>query len=212
MQQSEAHLFQNRPAIQWLSIQPQHGGGNLAFRAPNPTRNAIINYYLSDKVTGDVRFESRERRRSQHLLGDGAVRRDRLHAGHRPHRVDDAVDEPVPARRPRAAAVEAEAAADAAGPARAVVLARLSRRRGRRGGRSAGSRRSPGARSGVSHSSLAQSRRQQADVAAVVAGVGGRGGGGGAQRAEPGTYRVTMTANGKTYTSTVTLRPDPLER
>jgi hypothetical protein len=52
VQQSEAHLFQNRPTIQWLSIQPQHGGGALAFQGQNPTRNAVINYYLSDKVTG----------------------------------------------------------------------------------------------------------------------------------------------------------------
>jgi hypothetical protein len=57
VQQAEAHLFQSRPAIQWYSINPQHGGGNLAFRGENPTRNAIINYYLSDKVTGDVKFD-----------------------------------------------------------------------------------------------------------------------------------------------------------
>ena len=56
VQQAEAHLFQSRPAIQWLSIQPQHSGGNLAFQGQNPTRNAIINYYVSDKVTGDVDF------------------------------------------------------------------------------------------------------------------------------------------------------------
>ena len=57
VQQAEAHLFQSRPAMQWLSIQPQHNGGNLAFRGENPTRNAIINYYLSDRVTGDVQLD-----------------------------------------------------------------------------------------------------------------------------------------------------------
>ncbi|HEX7781039.1 MAG TPA: hypothetical protein VF424_17445, partial [Vicinamibacterales bacterium] len=57
VQQSEAHLFRNRVATKWLSVQPQHGGGALAFRGTNPTRNAVINYYLSSKVTGDVRFE-----------------------------------------------------------------------------------------------------------------------------------------------------------
>jgi hypothetical protein len=57
VQQAEAHLFQSRPAIEWLSIQPQHNGGNLAFVGENPTRNAIINYRLSPSVTGNVAFE-----------------------------------------------------------------------------------------------------------------------------------------------------------
>jgi hypothetical protein len=41
-------------------------------------------------------------------------------------------------------------------------------------------------------------------------GGGGGFGGGGAARVAPGTYKVTMTANGKTYTSTITVRQDPL--
>ena len=41
-------------------------------------------------------------------------------------------------------------------------------------------------------------------------GGGGRGGGGGAGLVEPGTYKVTMTANGKTYTSAITVRRDPM--
>ena len=27
---------------------------------------------------------------------------------------------------------------------------------------------------------------------------------------DPGTYKITMTANGKTYTSTIQVRPDPM--
>ena len=41
-------------------------------------------------------------------------------------------------------------------------------------------------------------------------GGGGFGGGGGGGRVAPGTYKVTMTAGGKTYTSTITVRQDPL--
>ncbi|MCR4375153.1 MAG: hypothetical protein NUW22_09910, partial [Acidobacteria bacterium] len=52
-----AHLFENRIATQWLTIQPQHNGGEIAFIGQNPSRNAAINYYLSDTVTGDVTFE-----------------------------------------------------------------------------------------------------------------------------------------------------------
>ena len=40
-------------------------------------------------------------------------------------------------------------------------------------------------------------------------GGGGRGGGGNPQ-VEPGIYKVTMTANGKTYTSAITVRRDPM--
>jgi hypothetical protein len=43
-------------------------------------------------------------------------------------------------------------------------------------------------------------------------GRGGRGGGQGPQGepAGPGVYKVTMTVNGKTYTSRLTVRPDPM--
>jgi hypothetical protein len=43
-------------------------------------------------------------------------------------------------------------------------------------------------------------------------GGGGRGGGGGGGQVDAGTYRVTMTANGKTYTSTITVREDPMAK
>jgi hypothetical protein len=29
-------------------------------------------------------------------------------------------------------------------------------------------------------------------------------------RVPPGVYKITMTANGKPYTSTITVRPDPM--
>ncbi len=93
VQQAEAHLFQNRPAIQWWSIQPQHNGGALAFQGQNPTRNAVINYYLSDRVSGDVRFEitGHRRHRIVHGLVPGA-------RGRQPRRMGDALDARAPGR------------------------------------------------------------------------------------------------------------------
>jgi photosystem II stability/assembly factor-like uncharacterized protein len=41
-------------------------------------------------------------------------------------------------------------------------------------------------------------------------GRGGRGGGGGGQQAQPGDYRVTLTANGRSYTTGLTIRQDPM--
>jgi len=40
---------------------------------------------------------------------------------------------------------------------------------------------------------------------------GGRGGFGGPASAGPGTYRIKLTVNGKTYTGTVKVRMDPLQ-
>jgi hypothetical protein len=43
-------------------------------------------------------------------------------------------------------------------------------------------------------------------------GAGGRGGGGGPAQVDAGSYRVTMVANGKTYTGAITVREDPMGR
>jgi len=39
---------------------------------------------------------------------------------------------------------------------------------------------------------------------------GGRGGAAGAAAAEPGTYAVKMTVNGKTFTGKIVVRQDPM--
>src|SRR5262249_5234901 len=46
VQDAEAHLFKNKVATRWLTIEPQHDGGPYAFIGDNPTRNAVIHYYL----------------------------------------------------------------------------------------------------------------------------------------------------------------------
>ena len=55
---SEAHLFENKVATQWLRINPQGTGGSLAFRGENPPRNtAFIGYFLGESASGNVDFE-----------------------------------------------------------------------------------------------------------------------------------------------------------
>jgi photosystem II stability/assembly factor-like uncharacterized protein len=51
---SPAHLFDNEVATQWLDIQPQGTGGSLGFQGENPTRDAVINYWIGEGVSGDV--------------------------------------------------------------------------------------------------------------------------------------------------------------
>ncbi|MDA7951393.1 MAG: hypothetical protein MPJ24_07890, partial [Pirellulaceae bacterium] len=53
----EAHLFENEVATKWLRHSVQGKGGSYAFSGENPTKNAVINYYLGDNVTGDVQVE-----------------------------------------------------------------------------------------------------------------------------------------------------------
>jgi photosystem II stability/assembly factor-like uncharacterized protein len=54
---TEAHLFNNKIATEWLSIEPMDDGGAYAFIGENPTKNAVINYWLGPSAQGDVAFE-----------------------------------------------------------------------------------------------------------------------------------------------------------
>ncbi len=54
---SEAFLFKNRRATQWLNINTGGGGGSLYYRGENPNKNAAVNYYLGASAAGTVEFE-----------------------------------------------------------------------------------------------------------------------------------------------------------
>jgi hypothetical protein len=182
VQQAEAHLFQSRPAIQWLSIQPQHNGGNLAFVGQNPTRNAVISYYLSDKVSGNVDVSITDIAGSGTCTGSFPAR-----AG--VNRVEWAMRWGAPA------------AAGAAAPGGGAGAAAGG------GGQGAG-------RGGAQFAGAPAGCLSTPAVGAPAGGRGGGGGGGrgggGPVRVAPGVYKITMTANGKAYTNTITLRPDPI--
>ena len=191
VQQAEAHLFQSRPAIQWLSIQPQHGGGSLAFQGQNPTRNAIISYYLSDRVTGSVDFTITD-------VGNTGTCTASFPARAGVSRVEWAM---------RWGATPAPGAAGPAGAGGAAAA----------GGRGAGGGGGGGGRGGGQAFGGGGACLLGADAANAAPG-GGRGGGGGgggrggggAGRVAPGVYKITMTANGKAYSNTIMLRPDPI--
>ncbi|MFC1555816.1 WD40/YVTN/BNR-like repeat-containing protein [candidate division KSB1 bacterium] len=53
----DAHLFENRTATKWLSIQTGGQGGHLWFGGENPPIAAAINYYLGENASGTVNFE-----------------------------------------------------------------------------------------------------------------------------------------------------------
>jgi hypothetical protein len=171
VQSSDAHLFDNRVATRWLRIQPHGTGGSLGFRGENPTREAVVNYYLGPGATGDVRFEI------ANLMG---TQKRTLTAAARPgiNRLEwnmtyDPTAEDLAAFREQQQRLREQAAARGVNPAEIG-----------RGGQGGG-----GGRGGR-----------------------GRGGADGPQGepVEPGEYRVTMTFNGKTYTTRLLVRADPM--
>jgi photosystem II stability/assembly factor-like uncharacterized protein len=48
------HVFDNEVASRWLDIQPMGTGGSLAFEGENPTRDAVINYWVGANAGGEV--------------------------------------------------------------------------------------------------------------------------------------------------------------
>jgi photosystem II stability/assembly factor-like uncharacterized protein len=158
IQTSEAHLFDNRLATQWLNIQPHGTGGSFGFRGENPPRGAMINYYLGPSAAGDVTFEI------ANFMGS------------------DKRTYKIPAK---------------AGVNRLLWDMRYD----------------PTSEQ-VKQFEEFQRRRREAGFG--PAGPGGPGGGfGGPQGpqgnpAPAGEYRVTMTVNGKSYTTQLTVRRDPM--
>jgi photosystem II stability/assembly factor-like uncharacterized protein len=168
---AEAHLFDNRGATQWLNIQPQGRGGSLGFQGENPTRDAVINYYIGKGVTGELKFE---------IANAMGTNKRTMTAGAREgiNRLNWNMQfDPTPEQ------IEQFKADQAAG-----------RGRGRAGGGT-----------GAEEVGGAQAAGQRG-------GGRGRGGGQGPQGevAPPGEYRVTMTVNGKSYTTRLIVRADPM--
>jgi photosystem II stability/assembly factor-like uncharacterized protein len=183
VQSSEAHLFDNRVATQWLSIQPQFNGGEIAFVGQNPTRNAIINYYLSSKVTGNVQFE----------VTDAAGR--------------NTCSASFPAR----AGIGRVEWTMRWNPAPPQQQGQGQPGRAGGGGQGAGGGRGGRGGGGAPAACLVQPANEPPQAGrGGGGGGGGRGRGGGGGMVAPGTYRVTMTANGKTYTNSITVRRDPM--
>jgi photosystem II stability/assembly factor-like uncharacterized protein len=189
---AEAHLFDNRVATQWLRMQPHGTGGTLGFRGENPTRNAVINYHLGSSATGQVRFEisdvTGENKRTLTVPARAGINR-----------------------------LEWTMTFDPSAEQMAAFQQAQQQGRGRQGaaedppptGTAAA-----GATGGVGRATTVPPPGAGAAPQGGGGQGGGRGGRGGAgpqgDPAGPGEYKVTMTVNGKTYTSRLTVRPDPM--
>jgi hypothetical protein len=208
VQSSDAHLFKNRMATQWLTIQPQNNGGQLAFMGENPTKNAIINYYISSHVTGDAKFEISDAEGLNTCTGTFPAQTGigriqwtmRWSAG-------PALAAAGGGRGGRGGGGRGGAGGGAGAGAAGGGAAGA--------GAGGGAALPPGGFGGGGAACLTPTPA----LGAVApgggrggggGGGGGRGGGGGAGLAAPGTYRVTMQVGGKTYTSSISVRLDPM--
>ncbi len=208
---SEAYLFSNKIATQWINDEPMDGPGNYGFSGENPSKNAVINYWLGSGATGEAVIEISDAARTQtrrftipaqpgvgkldwNMRFGGGGGRGPVQEAEEENRRGD-VGEEAAGREAGSYEVEDDDVGDADMQEQDIdtsvtqnALGALpgGRGQGGRGGRGRGGR--GGGQGG-----------------------GGRGGRGGAvgALAQPGSYRVTLTVGGKTYVGSIAIRQDP---
>ncbi len=203
---SEAYLFENsRPATRWLRItRGGYGRGNLFFKGENPPTGAMINYYVKDKPAGPVTIEITDvtgLSKTTFTIDNAASGINRLMWDLRfdpvPQQVQAAIAnvkrqlETIAGRgeltdEQKAAVQDALKQVDAAGTNYRKVM-------------------------DVQRSAMQAITGGEFGGGGFGGGFGGRGAGGaGGTVAEPGTYAVKMTVNGKTFAGKIIVRQDPM--
>ena len=185
---SEAFLFENRPATQWLNIRTGGRSGHLWFAGENPPSDAAISYFIGAASGGEASFVisdiTGDNRRTLTVSVEPGI--GRLHWNMRfdptPEQVERFLEQTQSqldrykeeaTREQRSMIEEIEELIKSGRPPLQIledVMEKMSEMTG-----------------------------------STSRGVSG-------PQAEPGTYRVTMTYLDQTYTSTIILRSDPLEK
>jgi photosystem II stability/assembly factor-like uncharacterized protein len=202
--EAEAQLLETRrPATRWLRLaRGGYGRGDLYFKGENPPAGGFINYYLKAKPQAPATLEisDGDQLKTTYILDGGAAGLNRI--------VWDMRFDPTPQL--------VQAGADTLKGQIEQALKRADLKPEEK------------ARLEKSLAALAQFRTNarkiadlRRDVAELIrpAGAQGLGGGmppgmapaGGGTQAEPGTYIVKLTVNGKTTTSRITVRLDPMQ-
>ncbi|MGD8328521.1 MAG: hypothetical protein PVJ49_03740 [Acidobacteriota bacterium] len=181
---STAHMFDNNVATRWVNQQPMGTGGSLAFQGENPTRNAVIAYYLGADTSGDVEVE----------ISDVTGEHTRTFT--------------FPAER-GIGVLEWNMRFD---PTQAQLEAfqRQQAARGGRGGRGFGGGRGGGG-GAQEEPAFRQGDVSGGGRGGFGGGFGGRGGRGPqGMAASAGDYRVTLRVNGQDFVGKITVREDPM--
>ncbi len=195
----DAALFEtDRPGTQWLRLsRGGYGRGNLFFQGENPPQGALINYYLKAKPDTSASLEIMDitgNLKTTYLL-------DEAEAGIGRIEWDMRFDPPEATIKNMIANLKSQidSALDRSdlSAEQITILKKAS---------------SDLDRIGMNYRKYQDIQRQ---IMSIIrggmrfgGGFGGRAGGG--QMAEPGTYLVKLTVNGKTYTGKVMVRSDPM--
>jgi hypothetical protein len=202
---SDAQLFDvQRPATRWLRIQRGgYGRGDLYFKGENPPAGGLVHVFLKGAPQGSATVEitDGDQRRTVFLLDEAKPGINRLAWDLRFDPSASVVQTTV--NTAKSQIEQALKRTDLKPDDKAALekaLARLNKY-------------------ATNFRKVSEITREIADLIRPAGGPGGgfgggggmgRFGGGGAQ-AEPGTYFVKLTVNGKTTTSKIVVRPDPIQ-
>ena len=184
---SSAHLFDSGLATRWLNISPMGTGGSIAFQGENPTKNAVVGFYVGAGASGDVEME----------ISDVTGEHTRSFT--------------FPAQ-PGIGVLEWNMRFDPTEEALEEFRAQQAARGGGRGGRGGGGF-GGGGRGGGGDDQPAFRQGDAGRGGGGRRGGGGFGRGGGAPQgmnATTGDYRVTMRVNGEEIVGKITVREDPM--
>jgi hypothetical protein len=196
---AEAHLFENgRPGTFWLRLRRGgYGRGNLYFAGENPRYGATINFYLKDKPSGPVNIEITDATgnlKTNYAIKEAGAGINRL--------MWDMQFDPTPQRLKQSLTQVQQLMDRILGrpeveeEQKKIVRKALEELK----------------QEGLTYRDVVDIQRK----AFEAIGFGGymryrgRGAGMGATIAEPGTYAVKLSFNGKTYTGTISVRKDPM--
>ncbi len=195
---SEAHLFEStRPGTQWLRLgRGGYGRGNLFFAGENPPEGAMINFYLKEKPAEPVTVEIMDasgKLKTLYTLKEAEAGINRLLWDMRFDPSPQAMKASLNAMQSMMERILGRPEVEP--EAKATVEKAFEQLK----------------QPGLTYREAAEIQRK----AFETIGFGGMGrfrgrGRGGAAVAEPGSYAVKLTVNGKAYDGTIAVRKDPM--
>jgi photosystem II stability/assembly factor-like uncharacterized protein len=193
---AEAHLFESsRPGTQWLRLgRGGYGRGNLFFAGENPQPGATINFYLKDKPSDAIILEVADatgKNKTTYTLKETTAGLNRLMWDMRFDPSEQQMKQQISQMRGMMGRILGRPEVEE--EQKKIVSKALEELK----------------QEGLSFRE-AQAIQMKAFDAIGFGGFMRRGMGRGAVVAEPGSYAVKLTVNGNTYTSTVSVRRDPM--
>ncbi len=200
---SDAQLFNTRPATRWLRIQRGgYGRGDLYFQGENPPTGGLVHLYRKNGAPATVEITDGDQLKTTFIV-DGP------NAG---------IDRIVWDLRWDPSASVVETTASSAKTQIETALKRTDLKPEQKAALEKGL--AAVAKYAKNYRKLTEITQELAElIRPAGAGMGQRGGGGGGMRggfgggaqAQPGTYFVKLTVNGKTTTSRIVVRQDPIQ-